>query len=202
VVGIDRDVNALAVARDRVKADNISNVTFIEGDLSSQFPHLDFCDAAFGRRVLMYLPNPVDTIRHISAILKPNGVVAFQESDSTMVLGRVVSLPLHEKGNDWIWRTVEREGANIHMGFSLPSVFEKAGLLVESVRAEAIIQGQNTHYPLARIVRAMIPRIIQHGVATKTEIDIVTLEQRLKAERHPSVVYVSDIAFGAWARKP
>jgi hypothetical protein len=90
----------------------------------------------------------------------------------------------------------------IGFGFSLPSVLEKAGLAVESVRAEAIIQGQNTHYPLATIVRAMLPRIIQHGVATETEIDIVTLEQRLKAERPQNVVYVSDISFGVWARKP
>jgi hypothetical protein len=48
----------------------------------------------------------------------------------------------------------------------------------------------------------MLPRIIQHGVATETEIDIVTLEQRLKAERPQNVVYVSDISFGVWARKP
>jgi ubiquinone/menaquinone biosynthesis C-methylase UbiE len=103
VVGIDRDVKAIDVAHDKIKAESKSNVTFIEGDLSNPFPNLGLCDAAFGRRVLMYLPNPVDTIRHISAVLKPNGVVAFQESDSTMVPGRVASLPLHEKINDWIW---------------------------------------------------------------------------------------------------
>ena len=202
VLGIDRDEKSIVVARERVQGLNLSNVTFLKSELSEPLPEFGLFDAAVGRRILMYLPNPVDTIRHIKTALQPAGVLVFQESDSTMVPGRLKSLPLHEQVNDWIWRTVEREGANIHMGFDLPSTFEQAGLVVESIRAEAIIQGQNTHYPLATIVRAMLPRIIQHGVATETEIDIETLDQRLKEERPPSLVYVSDMTFGVWARKP
>lgn len=202
VLGIDHDENSILLARERVQGQNLSNVTFLKSDLSEPLPGLGLFDAAVGRRILMYLPNPVVTIRHISTALLPNGVLVFQESDSTMVPGRVKSLPLHEQVNDWIWSTVEREGANIHIGFDLPSIFEQAGLTVESIRAEAIILGQNTHYPLSTIVRAMLPRIIQHGVATETEIDIETLDQRLKAERPSSTVYVSDMAFGIWARKP
>jgi cyclopropane fatty-acyl-phospholipid synthase-like methyltransferase len=202
VLGIDHDEKSILIARERVQGQSLSNVNFLKSDLSKPLPELGFFDAAVGRRILMYLPNPADTIRHISAALQPSGVIIFQESDATMVPGRLKSLPLHEQVNDWIRQTVEREGANIHMGFDLPSTFEQAGLTVECIRAEAIIQGQNTHYPLATVVRAMLPRIIQHGVATETEIDIETLDQRLKAERPPDVVYVSDMAFGVWARKP
>ena len=202
VLGIDHDEQSITVARKRVQNQNLSNVNFLKSDLSEPLPELGFFDAAVGRRILMYLPNPVATIRHISTALQPNGVLVFQESDSTMVPGRLKFLPLHEQVNDWIRQTVEREGANIHMGFDLPSTFEQAGLTVASIRAEAIIQGQNTHYPLATVVRAMLPRIIQHGVATEKEIDIETLDQRLKAERPSSTVYVSDMAFGIWARKP
>jgi hypothetical protein len=103
----------------------------------------------------------------------------------------------------WIWNTVEREGANVHMSVDLPSGLERAGLIVEHVRAEANIRGQDTHYPLANIVRAMLPRITNHGVASGLEIDIETLNQRLTAERFGThSVYVSDIAFSAWARQP
>jgi ubiquinone/menaquinone biosynthesis C-methylase UbiE len=202
VVGIDLDEKSILTARDRVQGQNLSNVKFLKSDVSKPLPELGFFDAAVGRRILMYLPNPVDTIRHILAALKPSGVIVFQESDATMVPGRLKSLPLHEQVNDWIRQTVEREGANIHMGFNLPSTFEQAGLTVESIRAEAIIQGQNTHYPLTTVVRAMLPRIMRHGVATEKEIDIETLDQRLKAERPSSTVYISDMAFGIWARKP
>ena len=55
----------------------------------------------------------------------------------------------------------------------------------------------------ADIVRAMMPRITKQGVASEEEIDIETLGQRLIVERiAANSLYVSDMAFGAWARKP
>ena len=203
VLGIDQDAQTLITARERVRDQNLSNITFLQNNLSGPLPNLDPFDAAVGRRVLMYLPNPVDAIRYITAAVRTGGILVFQEIDSTMVPSRLIPLPLHDQIIDWIWKTVEREGADIHMGFNLPSILEQAGLTVEHVRAEAVIQGQNTHYPLAFVVRAMLPRILKHGVASEKDIDIGTLEQRLTAERTAAnSVYVSDMAFGAWARKP
>ena len=97
---------------------------------------------------------------------------------------------------------MEREGANLHMGCELPAVLERAGLTVEHVCAEGGIQGQSSAGPLAFIAKAMLPRMVQHGVVGEAEVDIDTLAQRLAAERPDSTVYVSDMAFGAWARKP
>jgi hypothetical protein len=49
----------------------------------------------------------------------------------------------------------------------------------------------------------MLPRIIRHNVASETEIDIDTLQQRLTAERtRANSTYVSDMVFSGWARKP
>jgi hypothetical protein len=153
--------------------------------------------------MLMYLPEPVESIRRISAALKPGGIVVLQEHDSTMGPGRLMPLPLHEQVYNWIWRTVECEGADIHMGFNLPFVLTQAGLVVEHVRAEAIVHTPDTTYPFAAIVRSMLPRIIRHGIASEHDIDIDTLEQRLVAERRSAnSVYISDMVFGIWARKP
>lgn len=202
VLGIDVDTKQLIAAHERARSQNFSNVFFVQGDFSGPLPEPAPFDAIVGRRVLMYLPSPVQVIRRVAASLRPGGIMVFQESDSTMVPGRLEPLPLHERVHGWIWQTVEREGADIHMGFHLPSVLEQAGLSVEHVRAEAVIQGQNTHYPLATIVRAMLPRILKQGVASESDIDIETLEQHLAAERiAANSVYVSDMAFGAWARK-
>ena len=53
------------------------------------------------------------------------------------------------------------------------------------------------------IVRAMLPRMLEHGVATEAEIDIDTLDERLLAEcRAAKATYIGDMAFGAWARVP
>ena len=99
-----------------------------------------------------------------------------------MVPASRVPLPLNARANRWMWQTVEREGGNIHMGFDLAPVLEQAGLVVEQVRAEAIVQTPKQRHPVGKIIRAMLPRILEHGVATEAEIDIDTLDERLAAE--------------------
>ena len=203
VVGIDQHESALTSARERAHKMALTNVTFQVGDLTNDPLDLQFFDAIVGRRVLMYLPDPDATIRRLMPNLRPGGIMVFQESDSTMIPGRVESWPLHEQVNQWIWQTVEREGANIHLGFHLPNVLTQAGLAVEHIRAEAIIQGQNTAYPLATIVRSVLPRMVEHAVVSEAEVNIGTLEQRLLTEReNTKSVYISDMAFGVWGRKP
>jgi SAM-dependent methyltransferase len=203
VTGIDRDGPSLEIARERVRNLHLPNITFTQGDICALSHELGPFDAAVGRRVIMYLPEPVDAIRKIAATLRPRGVVAFLEHDATMVPGRLKPLPLQERVSGWIRKTIEREGADIHIGFNLPLLFEQAGLTVEHVRAEAIIQTPKTQYPTVTIIRAMLPRIIKTDVATEEEIDLDTLEQRLFDERaKANSIYVSDMVFTAWARKP
>jgi hypothetical protein len=89
------------------------------------------------------------------------------------------------------------------MGLGLYSTLTKAGLCVEQVTAEAVVQTAESHYPFGAIVRAILPRILEHDVATEEEIDIDTLEERLAAEiDRVSAVLASDLVFSAWARKP
>ena len=88
------------------------------------------------------------------------------------------------------------------MGFNLYAALTEAGLAVEQVRAEAIVQTPAARHDLASIVRVMLPRMLRHGVATEAEIDIESLEQRLENERiSTNATYVGDMMFGAWARK-
>lgn len=132
-----------------------------------------------------------------------SGEVVCQEHGATLVPGRVTPLPLHDQVQGWIWQTAEREGANVQMGFDLANMLEAAGLTVEQLRAEAAVQTHATTSRGAAIVRAMLPRILEHGVASAAEIDLDTLEQRLAEERAKTrSTYLSDMVFGAWARKP
>ena len=203
VTGIDRDGPSLEIARERVSKLRLRNISFIQQDVCSLSSGPGLFDAAVSRRVIMYLSDPVDAMRRIAGTVRPGGVVAFLEHDATMVPGRMKPLPLQELVTSWIWKTVEREGANIHIGFDLPQILEHAGLTVEHVRAEAIIQTPETHYPTVAIIRAMLPRIIGNNVATEQEIGLDTLDQRLSEERiQAGSTYVSDMVFTVWARKP
>ena len=203
VVGIDRHGPSLESARENAAGRGLTNLRFWQGELGPLPAAWGRFDAMVGRRVLMYVARPVDVIRQLAQSLRPCGVVVFQEHDATLVPGRVTPLPLHDQVQGWIWQTVKREGANVHMGFDLANVLEEAGLNVEQLRAEAVVQTHATAYRGAAIVRAMLPRILEHGVASAAEIDLDTLEQRLADERAKTrSTYLSDMVFGAWARTP
>lgn len=203
VVGVDRELGPLATARDRARERQLPNVRFMQGDLEALSAELGMFDAVIGRRVLMYQPDAVRAVQQIAYSVRPGGLVVFQEHDATMVPASVVPMPLHRQVQGWIQRTVEREGADVHMGFGLYAKLTEAGLTVEHVRAEAIVQTPAARYAVAGIVRAILPRIIRQGIATEDEVDIDTLDQRLDGERtNTNATYVGDMMFGAWARKP
>jgi tRNA A22 N-methylase/ubiquinone/menaquinone biosynthesis C-methylase UbiE len=203
VVGVDRDAGMLATAQQRAASGGFSNVRFVEADLAALPAELAGFDAVVGRRVLMYLPDPVTALRVCAQALRPGGLAVFQENDSTLTPASRTPLPLHARVHDWLWTTVEREGASRHMGFDLASALEQAGLAVEHVRAEAVVQTPRIHHGGASIVAAMLPRILAQGVATEAELDVTTLDQRLIEERtRARATYIGDLVFGAWARKP
>jgi SAM-dependent methyltransferase len=203
VLGLDRHAPSLESAREKAARLGLTNLRFWQSELGPLPAAWGLFDAAVGRRVLMYLPRPGEVVRQLAQSLRPGGVMVFQEHDAALVPGRVTPLPLHDQVQGWIWQTVKREGANLHMGFDLADVLEAAGLRVEQLRAEAVVQTHATAYRGAAIVRAMLPRILAHGVASVAEIDLETLEQRLTDEREQArSTYLSDMVFGAWARKP
>ncbi len=203
VVGVDRNDGLLAVARQRPAESATPAPTFVLADINALPANLGTFDAIVGRRVLMYQPDGVETVRLLMRRLASGGLIAFQELDMTMVPASVVPLALHERVLEWLRQMVTAEGADVKMGFHLHDVLTRAGMVVEEVRAEAIVQTPTAPSNLAEIIKAVLPRIVEHGCATATEIDIETLHSRLTAERlETNATYIGDMMFGAWARKP
>ena len=62
VVGIERDARSIARARARVAEAGLPNVSFIQSD-ASQIPEGKPFDAAVGRFILMWLPDPLSVLR-------------------------------------------------------------------------------------------------------------------------------------------
>ncbi len=128
--------------------------------------------------------------------------MVFQEHDTTMVPASLDVFPLHRQASSWVHEMIRREGADLHIGFNLHRILTQAGLIVEDLRAECLLQTPDSAFGLGSIVRACLPRIVEHGVATVEEISIDTLQDRLDAERKASdQIYIGDVLFGVWARK-
>lgn len=203
VVGVDLNEDALAAARQRAAQAPRPRPTFVRSDFGELPKELGKFDAIVGRRVLMYQRDSVAAVRLLTKQLVPGGVIAFQELDMTMVPARLTPMPLHEQVHGWLRHMLVAEGADIHMGFRLHDALTQAGLRVEGVGAEAIVQTPDQHMHLASMVRGGISRIIGSGAATASDIDIETLQNRLDAERASlNATYIGDMMFGAWARNP
>jgi SAM-dependent methyltransferase len=203
VVGIDREPHMVEAARRRVAALGIANMRFVEGDFRELGTAQGLFDACVGRLVLMYQADAVEAVRRLTAAVRPGGVVVFQEYDSTVPPTSLVPLPLHLEVRRWIWQTLERSGANVHMGFGLYNVLRQAGLRGLEMRAEAIVATPETRYPTVPLIRVLLPRIIAYGIASEEEVDVDTLEERLNREREAAnAVYVGGIVFGGWGFRP
>jgi len=93
VVGVDRSPDALALARSRAKEQSLANVTFLEGELSAMaFGQL--FDAAIGRYVLCFQPDPAASLREISRLVRPGGIVLFHEPDRKQIRSYPPSPPM------------------------------------------------------------------------------------------------------------
>ena len=72
VVGVDMNPEILETARHRVRQSGHRNVKFLAGDVHTLDTGGDF-DALIGRLVLMYLPDPVATLKQLVTRLRPRG---------------------------------------------------------------------------------------------------------------------------------
>ncbi len=206
VVALDRNENMLAMAQERMEKLGSKHTQFVLADATEElsaledFPYESF-HALVGRRVLMYLPDPVDVLRRLSKWLRSDAVVVFEEADSTMVPACTTSMAAHDQASEWLRSMLLAEGANPAMGFALPATFAEAGLQFKGIRANAVIEGQPGQFPLSALVNMMGPRILSSGIATQAEVD--ALVEQMKAEAlDPTHVYVWTMSFCAWATKP
>ena len=193
----------LDIARRRVETSGWSNVEFHHGDIHGLVLGDDF-DAAVGRWVLMYVPDPAELLRTLATRVRPGGIIAFQESDLKNPLRPYPPVPLHEQVARWTTPPPGAPGPDIEMGPKLFQTYLAAGLPGPQLRVDAAIGG-GPDWPgygyLAGTVRSLLPVLEQIGAVTAAEVDIDTLEDRLRGE----VVAVNGIQilpslFGAWTR--
>ena len=205
VVGVERDPLAVRAAQERIHAAWVSNVSIVEGDLLTMDLDAPF-DAVVGRFVLMYLPDPVAALHTLLRHLRPNGIVAFQEMDFSVLPAAVPPSPLLERIRNWIRQTFEQAGVETQMGFKLYATFVAAGLSTPQLQLDAALGGGldfEGYQHVADSVRSTLPMMEKFGVATADEVGIDTLADRLRDEVVQSGGCMTLPALvGSWTRKP
>jgi SAM-dependent methyltransferase len=205
VVGIDVDPGVLAVARARANERGLTWVKFEERAVDT-FTTTELFDAVVGRFVLIYQADPVATLRHVSRLVRTGGLVVMQEPDFRVGIATVPTVALWQHVQHWIAETFRRGGVHYDIGGRLYHVFRLAGLPGPALLEHISAGGGATMRPFcensAEIVRSLLPRIEQFGIATTTEVQVETLADRLEHETCAAECQITYIPIvGAWTAK-
>jgi SAM-dependent methyltransferase len=208
VVGVDMNGAILETARARASAAGWTNVTFLEGDVRTLELERGF-DAAVGRFVLMYLPEPAAMLRHLATRVRRGGILAFHENDFSYPPATFPPTPLFDSLREWlIPRPGETPGAGVEfqMGTKLFRTYLEAGLPTPELRMEAPIGG-GPDWPgyvyLAETARSLLPGLQRATGIDPARVDIDTLADRLRAEvTGRNGIHMLPLMIGAWARTP
>ena len=203
VMGTERDPRSISRARARVTQAGLNNVSFTECDVSQIQTAVPF-DAVVGRFILQFVPDPVAVLRSLSQLLRPGGVVVFQEICYTPMLAICVDLPLWSACLSLAREIVQRAGAKPDMGLALHRSFLDAGLPAPNLRMEMPLgSGADFTRWIYDLLCSLHPQAQKHHISFEALGDLDTLSMRLQseiAESKTSAPYVAVV--GAWSRTP
>jgi ubiquinone/menaquinone biosynthesis C-methylase UbiE len=204
VVGVDMNAGSLQTARQRTHAAGLSNVSFLEGDIT-QVEFDDDYDAIVGRFVLIYVQDKARVLHRLVEHLRPGGIIGFQEPYIAQTGTASPAAPLFTQVSKWNIETFRRAKLDTDIGVTLYHLFLDAGLPDPEMDV-MISVGGGSHWAgyenMADVARALLPLMLKLGVTTAEAMDIETLEQRLREEAVKQQGVAMGIGFmSAWARK-
>lgn len=201
VTGFEPTQAAATYANERAAFRSLRNVEFVEADVENLPFGQDF-DAIVGRVVLMYRRDPVGDLRALVRCLRPGGMVVFQELD--MLPGTTVpTAKVVDDVRAWLLEAFAGAGVELEMGPKLYATFIAAGLTPPQMRVDGFIGGAESIAPalVANVARMMMPQAEALGTVSANEMQIDTLEERMRADLvRTGGVMSTPLLIGAWAR--
>jgi ubiquinone/menaquinone biosynthesis C-methylase UbiE len=202
VVGVERDPRSVARARARVAAAGLHNVRFMQSDVDQIASDKPF-DAAVGRFILMYLPDPVAVLNSVSQVVRLGGILAFQEPTWAPALALAGRLPLWSAALSVCREVLQRSGAIPESGLFLYRMFQEAGLPAPTMSLEVPVGGDRDFTrSVYDALCSLRPQIEQLNVSLEKLGDFHDLPLRLQSEvEGASTVVGLPGIIGAWSRK-
>ena len=202
VVGIERDAGSIGIARARVATVGMRNVTFVQADVNA-FECDERFDAVVGRFILVFLPERVAVIRRLARLLRPGGVIAFQEPLREATQAINAHLPLQHACGTRLRGAFAQAGADTEIGGKVYSLFQEAGLNAPQLRCDAPIDGSDE---LACYAYELLISVLR-GTADcgeRPQLDeFESLPQLLSAEmQSANSCCAGPLLIGAWSQVP
>jgi ubiquinone/menaquinone biosynthesis C-methylase UbiE len=206
VIGVDLDGDVIGVAEQRRAAQGITNVSFRQADARSLDLGRPF-DAAVGRFVLMFMPDPTQAPRSFAERVRPGGLLAFCEQVASVTATSAGQLPVLAALLALFTSVFQRSGARPDIGAELYSRMRDAGLKPDpGPLAEFVLHPAHDAVAYRRwalFARSLLPKIVEYGLGAEADIRH-SVEHDLREEllAATGLVPLSWLMISQWARVP
>ena len=160
-------------------------------------------DAAVGRYVLCFQPDPIGLLRKIAGLVRRGGIILFNEPDRQQMRS-FPPTPTYDQACRWLGETYRLSGVDVSIGIKLYSLFKAAGIEAPTMRLHAVIGGEKALDEVhldADQAMVLADDIVRLGVATASELGIETLAERIVEEMAANQsVIVGRAEIGAWSQ--
>src|SRR5262249_28681964 len=183
VVGVDANPEVVRTAIRRAGASSLEHVSFMAGDIRELALEREF-DAVVGRLVLMYSADPSATLRSALRHVRPHGLAVFHEMNVGAPVWSEPVSPLHQLLGRCVGEAFACSGVDTSIGTHLYQIFVAAGVSPPQMCTTALIGAGDQRVRrfaaafAAGILRSILPVIVEHGIATESELDLNTFDER------------------------
>jgi hypothetical protein len=156
-----------------------------------------------GRHILIHTKDPLSVLTASRDLLHPRGIVAFQEYDFQQFVASCPPLPVRDSVfalfSAFFAKTVQAS-----MGSRLFTLFMEAGFEHPDCRGEFPVDGgvESPHHELiAETLRSILPHAKAMNIPGAADIDLDTLESRLREEARSGGGSPFPVMFSCFSRR-
>ncbi len=202
VTSIDIDPAALQTLRERAAAEGIRTIRTVETDIKSFDPGHKF-DAVVGRHILIHTKDPLSLLTASRDLLHPRGIAAFQEYDFQHLVASWPPLPVRDAVFA-VFTGFFAQAAQGNIGSRLFTLFMEAGFEHPDCRGEFPVDGgvESPHHEvIAESLRSILPHAKAMNIPGAADIDMDTLESRLREEARSGGGSHFPVMFSCFSRR-
>ena len=202
VIGVELSQEQVERAQRFVADSHLTNVEVLQADARSTGLREGTFDLATARLVLVNVPQPELLVAEMVRLVRPGGVVALHEADST-AQRCYPPHPAQTRLLEVLNTYAEMNGIDRSIGLRVPRMLRESGLV--EVRVNPLIHaypaGHSRRMLVLEFVANARQRILDKALIEEGELNELTAALRLHLE-DPETLVVSSLFIQAWGRIP